>query len=100
MTTYFAIQALDKPGHTQLRAEVRPVHLDYLKSHLPRLQAVGPLLDDEGANAIGSLLVIEAESRAEAEAFAANDPYAKAGLFQSVTVTRWRKVFFDGQSLL
>jgi len=29
---------------------------------------------------------------AEAAAFAAGDPYGKAGLFRSVTITPWRKV--------
>ena len=38
--------------------------------------------------------------RAVAERFIAGDPYTKAGLFQSVTVTRWRKAFFDGRCLV
>ena len=31
--------------------------------------------------------------RAAAEKFAANDPYRKAGLFQSVNITGWRKAY-------
>lgn len=42
---------------------------------------------------IGSLLVLDFPDRKAAEVFAANDPYAKAGLFQSVTITPFRKVF-------
>ena len=30
--------------------------------------------------------------RAAAEAFAANDPYAKAGLFEDVSLQEWKKV--------
>lgn len=40
----------------------------------------------------GSLLIMEAESRAEVEAWAAADPYAKAGLFQSVEIRAWKRV--------
>ena len=41
---------------------------------------------------IGSLLLMEFPSRADAERFSAGDPYRKAGLFQSVAITPWRKV--------
>jgi len=39
----------------------------------------------------GSLLVYEGE-REGAEAWAAADPYAQAGLFQSVEIRAWKKV--------
>ena len=42
---------------------------------------------------VGSLLVMEFADRAAAEDFAKNDPYAKAGLFESVAITPFRKVF-------
>jgi uncharacterized protein YciI len=38
------------------------------------------------------MLAIEAADRAAAEAFAAADPYAKAGLFASVEIIAWKKV--------
>ena len=34
------------------------------------------------------------------EAFIENDPFTKAGLFESVTVTRWRKAFFNYEKLI
>jgi uncharacterized protein YciI len=37
--------------------------------------------------------VVEFGTRAELERFSAEDPYVKAGLFQSVTVRPFRKVF-------
>ena len=36
---------------------------------------------------------VRADNRAAAEAFVADDPYAKAGLFESVTIRPWRKVY-------
>ncbi|GAB4394075.1 MAG: YciI family protein [Kiloniellaceae bacterium] len=88
----FVLYCVDKPGHGQVRADNRPAHLDYLKSELGRIDIAGPLLADDGESVLGSLLVIEAADRAEAEAFAAGDPYAKAGLFDSVTITAYKKV--------
>ncbi|BBU59133.1 hypothetical protein KU6B_53980 [Mameliella alba] len=85
-----ALIAHDKPGALQIRKDTRDAHLDYLKSTGVVSQA-GPLLDDEGAM-IGSLVILDVADKAAAEEWAANDPYAKAGLFQSVTLTAWKKV--------
>jgi len=63
----FVLYCLDKPGHSEVRAANRPDHLDYL-------------------------LVIEAADSAGAKAFAAGDPYAKAGLFESVAIKPYKKV--------
>jgi uncharacterized protein YciI len=89
----FLIYCIDKPGHAHLRAATRPDHLAYLETHEGRVVVGGPILTEDGSGMIGSMLVIEAESRAEAEAFQAGDPYAKAGLFQSAEVRPWRQVF-------
>lgn len=88
----FALYCVDKAGHGQTRADNRPAHLDYLKANLDRILLAGPLLGDDGTSVLGSLLVIEADDRAAAEAFAAGDPYAKAGLFESVTIKAFKKV--------
>jgi uncharacterized protein YciI len=39
---------------------------------------------------------MEFPDRAAAEAFAAGDPYRKAGLFESVIIRRWKKVLPSG----
>jgi uncharacterized protein YciI len=51
----------------------------------------GPFLDADG-QMTGSLIVLMVNSLAEAQAWAEADPYAKAGLFQSVTIREWKKV--------
>ena len=88
----FVLYCVDKAGHGHVRAENRPDHLDYLNSHLDRILLAGPLTSDDGATVIGSLIVVSDDERAAAEAFAAGDPYAQAGLFESVTVTAYRRV--------
>jgi hypothetical protein len=89
---YFMLHCLDKPDAGGIRAANRPAHLDYLKSNDAKIRMAGPLLTEDGSGMVGSLLIFEVTSRKEVEDFAAGDPYAKAGLFQSVTITPWRRV--------
>ena len=44
----------------------------------------------------GSLLIVEAADRAEAERITANDPYTKVGLFESTTIRNYRVAILDG----
>ena len=89
----YAIYCKDKPNHLQTRLDNRPAHVDYLKQFAGQHVCTGPLLSDDGQGMVGSLLVMEFADKEAAEDFAASDPYAKAGLFQSVTITPFRKVF-------
>jgi uncharacterized protein YciI len=88
----FMIHCLDKPGHGEVRLANRAAHLAHLDKHAANLIAAGPLLSDDGQAMIGSLLLMEFADRAAADRFRAEDPYGKAALFQSVTITPWRKV--------
>ena len=87
---FVALIAHDKAGALSIRQENRPDHLAYLKSTDVVAQA-GPLLDAEGGM-IGSLIILDVPDMAAAEEWAAGDPYAKAGLFESVTLTHWNRV--------
>ncbi|MEM7225314.1 MAG: YciI family protein [Pseudomonadota bacterium] len=88
----FMIYCVDKPNHGEVRAANRPDHLDYLKAQGDKLVAAGPTPSDDGSAVTGSLIIMEMADRAAAEAFAAADPYAQAGLFESVTIKPWKKV--------
>ncbi|RFC63127.1 YciI family protein [Fulvimarina endophytica] len=85
----FAILCEDKPGSTQLRQSTRPEHLEHLRGLGETLIFAGPFLNGN-EEACGSLVVVEAPDQASAAAIAERDPYAKAGLFASVTVRPWR----------
>lgn len=91
----FTIICHDKPDHLALRMSTRPDHIAYAGQFTPDLVVAGPLLDEAGQS-IGSMFVMECVNRAAAEAFAAADPYAKAGLFASTTILGYRLVFKDG----
>ena len=85
----FALLCTDKPGSLDLRLKVRPDHVAYLDGLSDALKTAGPFTTDEGSPN-GSLVIIEAADRAGAERIAANDPYAKAGLFAAVEIRAWK----------
>jgi hypothetical protein len=85
----FALICDDKPDALALRQATREAHLAFLRD-AGGVALAGPLLDD-GGRPNGSLIVIEAADRAAAEAWAAADPYARAGLFAAVAIRPWTR---------
>jgi uncharacterized protein YciI len=79
----------DAPGKLAVRKANREAHLAYAADS-GVVSLGGPLLDEAGEMA-GSMIVLDVETRAAAKAFAAGDPYAKAGLFESVEIMAWRR---------
>jgi uncharacterized protein YciI len=88
---FFVIRCLDKKDHLPVRQENRPAHVEYLKSFGDKLFAAGAILDDHEIMC-GSVVIVDVSDRAEAEAFAAGDPYARAGLFEQRSIDCWNKV--------
>ena len=86
----YALICLDKPNALQTRVENRPAHLEHLQS-TGVVEQAGPFIDAAG-QMCGSLIVLNVGSKAEAEAWAAADPYAQAGLFASVMIQEWKRV--------
>ncbi len=91
----FALICTDRPGALERRLAQRPAHLAHLERHVAQLVEAGPLLDPQG-NPCGSLFVLDMADRAAAEAFAAADPYAAAGVFESAVIRPFRAVYKDG----
>lgn len=87
----FVLEVHDRPDAGALRRNTRPAHLAWLATQSARVKVGGPLLDG-GGDARGSLLIVEAEGEAELRAWAADDPYVRAGLFERVEVRPWRLV--------
>ena len=85
-----ALICIDKPGHLQTRIDNRPAHLEHITSS-GIVEMAGPFLDSAG-QMIGSLVILTVDDLGQAQAWADADPYAKAGLFDSVTIREWKKV--------
>lgn len=91
----FLIESFISPTNMEARERVRPEHVAYLTGEAHRLLAAGAKLADDGGMGPGSFYLVDVETRAEAEAFLAADPYAKAGLIERSTMTRVRVGFYD-----
>ena len=87
----YVFHGLDNPGSEQVRVANRTAHLAHLDALGDQLVLAGPLLSDDGATMIGSLLVLDFPDGESAAAWTAQDPYAKAGLFASTTLHPFRK---------
>jgi uncharacterized protein len=85
----YALMCTDKPNSLELRMKIRPDHVVYLRELGLKAKFAGPFLDDDG-NMCGTLVMVDVETRAEAEKIAVNDPYALGGLFASVEIKAWR----------
>ena len=86
----FALICTDKADHLEVRKANRDAHLAHIAAS-GVVEMAGPFLNDKGEMS-GSLVILEVGSKAEAEAWAAADPYAKAGLFADVVIREWKKV--------
>lgn len=84
------ITARLKPdGGVEARVSASAPHIAYLRAHRDQIRFAGPLQNDDGSTATGSLTLLDAPDRASAEAWIANEPYNLAGAFGSVDIVRW-----------
>jgi uncharacterized protein len=87
----FIIYQEDRPDGAAIRAATKEAHLAYLDRHKDILVLGGALLADDGVARLGSCLIVNVPDRAAAEAFSRDEPFRKAGLFDSVKITRMRR---------
>jgi|TARA_B110000211_G_C13935246_1_gene489048 uncharacterized protein YciI len=96
---WYAIISQDVENSLEKRLSVRPAHIERLET----LKAEGRLLiagphpaidsEDPGAEGFtGSLVVAEFDSLTSAQAWANEDPYIGAGVYQHVIVKPFKKV--------
>ena len=97
---YYTIVGTDVPNSLDRRLSARPEHL----ARLEKLQDEGRLLtagpfpaidsaDPGAAGFSGSLIIAEFESLTAAQQWADKDPYIGAGVYESVSVKPFKKVF-------
>lgn len=86
----FTIHALDKSGALPIRLANYDAHKAFLSDTSRfgvKIVMSGPLVSDDGETMIGSLFLIEAPSRGEVETFNRADPFAAAGIWQTISIT-------------
>jgi uncharacterized protein YciI len=87
----YIIYQEDGPDSLEIRARVKEQHFAYLDQHKDKLVLGGATLAEDGSTRLGSVLILNVPSLADAEAFSANEPFRKAGLFKRVNITRMRR---------
>ncbi|WP_416886591.1 YciI family protein [Marinospirillum sp.] len=97
---FYALICTDRPDSLEARLAARPDHLARLEAlqDQGRLLLAGPhpAIDSDNpgsAGFTGSLVVAEFENLEAAQAWAAADPYMLAGVYDSVDVKPFKKVF-------
>jgi uncharacterized protein YciI len=94
------IIAEDQPSPVGLSDAVRPVHLECLTARLGKLLGAFARVDDAHTAGHGGVIGYDSDDRGEVEDFVGNDPFTEAGRFESVTISRCRKAFFDDGRLV
>ena len=96
---WYLILGADVDNSLQARKAARPAHLARLQAlnEAGRLKLAGPLpaidAEDPGSDGFtGSVIVAEFDSLDEAKAWAADDPYVEAGVYDSILVKPYRHV--------
>jgi len=85
----FYVRSLYKPGAADKREQAMEPHLAHMAVHRDQLRFAGPLLSDDGPAPLGTISIINVPDRAAAEAFAAGDGFAKAGMLQPPEIIRF-----------
>ena len=92
----FLVNARDKANSIDLRLADREDHLAWAANYLDRIAMAGPVTLDDGETMAGSTFVIAFDTLDDAKAWAAEDPYAKAGLFESTEIRPFKWLIGDG----
>jgi uncharacterized protein YciI len=85
----FCLHILDKPDRVETRKKLVEDHRAYQKDCGVDITLSGPLLADDGETMIGSMFLIEADSREDVERFIAGDPFTENDVWGDRTLTRF-----------
>ncbi len=92
----YLVNARDKADALDLRLATRTEHLSWAGQFVDRIAAAGPVLAEDGQTMVGSTFIISFDNLQEAKDWAAQDPYAKAGVFGAVEVIEFKWAIGQG----
>lgn len=92
----YVVHCLDAPGMQDRRIALTEAHRKYVAEQGEHIYFGGPLLDETNGRRIGSLIVLKAATREQAQAFMAAEPYCANGLFESVQIRAFQCVTQPG----
>ncbi|HZQ74521.1 MAG TPA: YciI family protein [Burkholderiales bacterium] len=92
----YAIVCFDRPDSAPLRDRHRAAHQEFLRTNEKKIVFGGPLKASAEGPSTGALIVVACASRDEAEALIGADPFYRGGVYESVAVRAFKKVFPPG----
>ncbi len=87
----WAIYCWDKPEAT--RSALLPEQKRYVAKFGERVIGYGHFVSDDGAKTLGTSFFMQLDDRAAADAFIADEPLNKAGVYERVEIHRWSNSF-------
>lgn len=87
---YWLMVCRHRANASDLREQHREAHRQHVATGgggLAKVLIGSAVTEDDGETLAGNFGILEAPSREAARAFAENDPYARAGLVESIEIT-------------
>lgn len=89
----WVIFAWDKPDQAGARAAGISAQKEYAKALGERLIGYGHIVSDDASQTLATTWFVQLEDRAAAEAFVADDPLNRAGVYGKTDIRRWSNSF-------
>ncbi|MBO6055208.1 MAG: hypothetical protein J6P31_06765 [Oscillospiraceae bacterium] len=93
----FMIKAYDGDGMLEKRMEVRPRHLEGMRTLGRQIICAGGLLDEDGKMK-GSVLVLDFPDRAALDDYLKHEPYVVEGVWQKIEIEVMNVVIVLGET--
>jgi hypothetical protein len=81
------------PGTAETRRALLEAQKAYVARFGARVIGYGHFVSDDGRDTLGTSFFMQLDDRAAADAFVANEPMSKAGVFERVEMHRWSNSF-------
>lgn len=92
---FYLVYCLDGPNKEAHRASLSEKHQQYIAEHKEQVVVGGPLLDDNGTQRVGSMMMVKFESREQVEEWIRQEPYCAGGVFESVLIRLFESRVFE-----
>ena len=89
----WVILAWDAPGRADMRATHVAAQKDYARALGDRLIGYGHIVSDDASATLATTWFVQLDDRSAAEAFIANDPLHRAGVYARTDIRRWSNSF-------
>lgn len=96
----FAIRFRDRPGSHHVRQQWLASHIAWLDERRDSILVAGSLRNSPHEHPVGALWIVDADSKAAAEALFQNDPFQLNGIRESFEILHWSKAFPNQQVLV